>query len=176
MLSSAPPYVAWTLFVHIPTHMAILYFITSRRWRPFVRRHYEPLYITLSILELTTYIFMDVLILRTIGRVPRYAFADCALHALGVLLFHRTGPFRLALSNCSVLYRMVVTFGITVYTRAWGMLLWTENSVQLVGLLALLVLAPGHDRRMRRNFADYVAANAAKAAVEPAAAGTRKTA
>jgi len=179
VLASAPPYVAWTLLVHIPTHLAILYLVTSRRLRPFVRRNYEPLFIALSILELTTYIFMDVLILRTIGRVPRYAFADCMMHTLGVLLFHRTGPFRLALSNFSVLYRAAVTFGIAVHTRAWGMLLWPENAVQFCGLAALLVLAPGNARRMRRNYADYVAANAAKAvaeAAEPSAAGKRKTA
>ena len=176
VLDSAPPYVAWTLGVHIPTHLFILACVTSGCLRPLVRRNYEPLFAVLSLLELSTYIYMDVLILRTTGRVPRYAFSDCAMHTIGVLLFHRTGPFRLALSNASVLYRMVVSFGICAYTRAWGMLLWPENAVQLVGLTALMVMAPGHDRRMRACYAEHVAKAAADAAEGLAAGGKRKTA
>ena len=176
VLDSAPPYVAWTLGVHIPTHLFILACVTSSRLRPLVRRNYEPLFAVLSLLELSTYIYMDVLILRTTGRVPRYAFSDCAMHTIGVLLFHRTGPFRLALSNASVLYRMVVSFGICAFTRAWGMLLWPENAVQLVGLTALMVMAPGHDRRMRACYTEHVAKAAADAAEGLAAGGKRKTA
>ena len=176
VLDSAPPYVAWTLFVHIPTHLVILAVVTSRRLLPFARRNYEPLFAVLSVLELSTYIYMDLLILRTTGRVPRYAFADCTMHTIGVLWFHRTGPFRLALSNFSVLLRMFVCFGICFYTRAWRMLLWPENAVQLVGLTALMVMAPGYDRRMRAGYAEHVATLLAAEAAEPAAGGKRKTA
>ena len=175
VLDSAPPYVAWTLLMHIPTHLVILACVTSRRLLPFTRRNYEPLFALLSVLELSTYIYMDLLILHTTGRVPRYAFADCTMHTIGVLWFHRTGPFRLALSNASVLLRMFVSFGICVYTRAWGMLLWPENAVQLVGLTALMVMAPGYDRRMRAGYAEHVA-QLAEEAQEPAAGGKRKTA
>jgi hypothetical protein len=175
VLAVAPPYVAWTVLVHIPTHIAILAFITSRRLRPFVRRHYEHLYAVLSVLELSTYLLMDVYILRVTGRVPRYAFSDCAMHTIGVLLFHRTGPFRLFFSNAAVALRTFVVFGVCVWTRSWGMLLWKENAVQLVGLITLVALSFGRDRRLRARYAEHVAAAAALAA-QPAAQGKCKTA
>jgi hypothetical protein len=179
VLAAAPPYVAWTLLVHIPTHIAILLFVSVRRLRPFVRRWYEPLFALLSILELTTYIFMDTYIHSVTGRVPRYAFSDCVMHTLGVLVFHRTGPFRLPLSHASVLYRAAVVFGTCVRLRAWGMLLWPENAVQVAGLSLLIALAPGNDRRLRARYAEHVAAGAAAAAgaADSAAAhGKRKVA
>ena len=66
--AAAPLYVAWTMLVHIPTHICILLCVTSMRLRPWVRRHYEPLYLVLSFLELLTYILMDIDILHVTGR------------------------------------------------------------------------------------------------------------
>jgi hypothetical protein len=167
VLAAAPPYMAWTVLVLVPTHLAFLVFSTSSRLRPFVRRRYEPLFACLLVLELLTYIFMDAFILHVTGRVPRYAFADCAMHALGTLFFHSTGMFGLRLSLAAVLMRSFVScVGICVWTRAWGMLLWPENVVQLASLAVSFVLAPRRERRMR---AQHAAVAAAAAAAEPAA-------
>ena len=173
--AAAPLYVAWTMCVHMPTHLCILVCIWSKRLRPFVRRWYEPLFGVISMLQLCTYIFMDAYILHVTGRVPRYAFADCAMHALGVFWFHCTGPFRLTCSNLSVVVRAFVTFGICVWTRAWGMLLWPGNAVQVLGLIITFMLGPRQDRSMRKRYAEHVAATAA-AAAEPAAQGKVKSA
>jgi hypothetical protein len=169
--AAAPLYVAWIVLVNIPTHIAILLLSSWSRLRPLARRRYEPLFGLLTVLELVTYIFMDVHVLRvTGGRVARYAFSDCAMHALGILFFHRTGMFRLHMSLATVTLRSCVTFGVCAWTRAWGMLLWPENAVQLVGLTASLLLAPGRNRRLRLRYAQHVAAAAAAAAAEPPAA------
>jgi hypothetical protein len=163
--SAAPLYMAWIVFVNIPTHATILLFVSAARLRPFLRRHYERLFGLLIFLELLTYILMDIHIFRvTGGRVARYAIVDCAMHALGVLFFHRTGMFGLRLSLATMMMRSCVTFGVCVWTRAWGILLWPENAVQLVFLVGSMVLAPGRDRRLRLRYAQHVAAAAAAAA------------
>jgi hypothetical protein len=88
------------------------------------------------------------------------------MHALGILFFFSTGIFGLRLSLAAVLMRSVGSVGVCVWTRAWGMLLWPENVVQLASLAVCMVLAPRRERRLR---AQHAAAAAAAAAAEPAA-------
>ena len=161
VLAAAPIYVAWTTLVHIPTHICILACANSARLRPFVRRNYEAVYGTLCALELSSYIFMDSYIYYVTGRVPRYATADCTMHALGVLLFHRTGMFRLPLSLFIVALRSFVTLGTCIRTGAWQGLLWRENAVQAAALALMGVLAPLTDRRLRARYAAHAAAKLA---------------
>ena len=161
VLAAAPIYVAWTVLVHIPTHICILACANSARLRPFVRRNYEVVYGTLCALELSSYIFMDSYIYHVTGRVPRYAFADCTMHALGVLLFHRTGMFRLRLSLFIIALRSFVTLGTCIRTGAWWGLLWRENAVQAAALALMGVLAPWTDRRLRARYAAHAAAKLA---------------
>ena len=161
VLDAAPGYVAWTVLVHIPTHICILACANSARLRPFVRRHYEAIYGTLCTLELSSYIFMDSYIYYVTGRVPRYAFADCTMHAIGVLMFHRTGMFRLPLSLFIIALRSFVTLGTCVRTGAWWGLLWRENAVQAAALALMGVLAPWTDRRLRARYAEHAAAKLA---------------
>jgi hypothetical protein len=84
------------------------------------------------------------------------------MHALGISCFHRTGPFRLFTSQFSVCFRMIVTFGICVWTGAWRMMLWPENLVQLLACTSLLILAR-RDRDLRKRYAEHGARAAAAA-------------
>ena len=160
VLAAAPRYMAWSVLVLIPVHIVILLVACLSRLRPFVRRHYEPLFASLLFLKLITYIFMDAFILHVSARVPRYAFADCVMHALGILFFFSNGMFGLRLTLATVLLRFVGCVGICVWTHAWGMLLWPENVMQLASLALSLVLTPRRQRRLR---AQYFAAAAAAA-------------
>lgn len=157
VVAAAPPYVAWTLLLHLPTHAAILLFCCSRRLRSFASSHYEPIFHVLSTLEVVTYLVMDACIYRTTGRVPLYPITGCFLHSLGVVIFHRRGPFRRTLSNWQLVCRLVCTFAVTVCTGAFGLLLKPHNVIQILALLLTWALSGRNDRYLRARYADEVA-------------------
>ncbi len=153
VVAAAPAYIAALAAVRMPTHAAILLFSSSKRLRPFTLRHYERIFCLLAAVETSFYLFADAYIYCITGRVVIYALPDAALHALGTLWFHRSGPFRSRAARAAVLCRLIAISAVIVYSRAWALLLRPAYVVQLLAGGVALWLSGAREARMRQRYA-----------------------
>lgn len=131
---------------------------------PWVYKHYNCVTQAVTLLDMSFYLYFDMLILAASGRAIEWPAAFGMIHAIGVSIGHHTGPCSIWWTWVQMTWRLICTAGILAYAGQWGAIVTNYGIMaQLVGCVVNIALAPMRDAKMRRMYAKHVEGAAAAA-------------
>lgn len=146
-------FVFLSLLLRLPANVAMVVASHALTRSEALLRHYEPIFLAGLLIDIAFFALMDVLILHATGAAPEWPTLPSVLHAVGLLVGTRRGPFRLRCTYCYMAARTALAIAPLAYVGAWRVLIHNGGyAAQLAVLAAAALSAQRRDAAMRAEY------------------------